>query len=301
MSKQTTQASYEIIPDAPGTGRSQAKLTTDFWQWSYSIPFEQSPFNDTTGEFANLNQSGPVFFLTGAIYVAAPGGPVGGEPASPNTTRVIEVPRNKEIFLPVLNIESNNAQLQFAFGTDDPETPDNENFFAGLPNNGILTPEELRNLNESLMGVATDMFFRVGKKVVDENGHPNIIFDTIFSDQDFDGLVQYRQVTPTPRGFNYRIPEDNTLGLPLEATDNGNGLIQGAMSDGIWINLKLAPGNPVLSFGGVFNLEDIAIDLDGDGIDNELGKEAAYLAAHQAAFAGSPTFEVGVNYDITQL
>lgn len=264
-------SSLRIIPDEPVTGRSQAKLTTDFWKWSYSIPADQSPFNDTTGEFADVNQSGSVFFLTGALFV-----PGGADPAEPGTTRDIEVPRGKEIFLPILNVEWDNVQLQAFFG----------DFFRDLPDNGILTPKELRNLNENNMQTATDMFFKIDG-------------DTLFADADWgdDGLMGYRQVTPTPKGFNYTIPENNVLGLPLEATDNGRGLIKGGMSDGIWINLELDPGYHELSFGGTFNLGSINIDLDGDGIFNEPGKEVAY----QDAFKSLGKVEIGVNYNITQL
>lgn len=286
-SHRPSSTSYQIIPDAPGTGRSQAKLTTDWWQWALSVPDQnpnedgyQGPFNDPKGDYAGLNQSGPVFFLAGPLFV---------DPAAPNPgpiERNITVPRGKEIFFPVVNVEWDNAQLQAFFGTDDPTTPENENFFAGLPNNGILSPAELRTLNEACMATTTDMFCVI-------NG------DSLFSDADWgdDALINYRQVTPTPKGFNLRIPADNALGLPLEATDNGRGLIKGAMSDGIWVNLKLAPGSHQLTFGGTFNFGSISLDFDGDGLFNSSAKEIAY----QKALQQFETFSLNVTNNISQL
>lgn len=276
---------YQIIPDCPGTGVSQADLTTSFWKWGYSVPDQnpneagyQGPFNDATGEYAGVNQSGPVFFLAGPLFV--PGGP---NPVP--LTRKIEVPFNKEIFLPVLNVEWDNAQLQAFFAS----------YFTNLPDQGILSPQELRNLNKNTMETTKGMFFKVDG-------------DTLFSDADWlvngsfnDALIQYRKVTPDPGGFDYTIPgpeaEKNALGLPWAATDDGQGLIRGGLSDGIWIYLKLAPGQHELSFGGTFEFGSINIDLNGNGVSNEPGKELAY----QDAFKSLGSLVLGVNDIITQL
>lgn len=262
---------YEIIPDQPGTGKSQAKLTTDFWKWANSIPADKNPFNDTTGELADVNQSGNVFFLTGALSV-----PGGEEPVPPGTTREIDVPKNKEIFVPVANTLWDNAQLQGFFS----------DALTGLPDNGVLTGVELRNLNESIMETTTNLFFEVdGDTLIDNKswGDPSVEI--------------YRQVTPTENGFNYQIPEENVLGLPLEATDNGQGLVKNAYSDGIWFNLEFEPGAHAISFGGQFNLGSINVDLDGDGNANELGKEKTY----QDIFSALGEFALGVDYEINQL
>ena len=271
--------SYEIIPDEPGTGKFQAKPTTDFWKWANSVPADKNPFGDTTGELADVNQSGNVFFLTGALSI-----PGGEEPVPPGTTRVIDVPKNKEIFVPVVNTFWDNAQLQYYFGAQ-PEDP-----LTGLPDNGILTGVELRNLNESIMETTTNLFF-----VVDG--------DTLIDNKNWgdDSLQAYRQVTPTQNGFDYCIPEDNVLGLPLDATDNGKGLIKNAYSDGIWINLEFEPGDHTLSLGGQFNLGSIDVDLDGNGIPNEPGQEKVYQEIFSDMAGPSGVFALGVNYEIDQL
>lgn len=270
--------SYQIILDQPGTCRSQATLTTNFWQWGYSVPDQDlsndaydGPFNDPTGVYAGLNQSGSVFFLAGPLFV---------DPENPSQdpiTRDLEVPTGNEIFFPVMNVEWDNPQLQAFFG---------EGFFTDLPDEGILSPDELRILNEACMATATDMFC-----IVDG--------DTLFADADWgdDDLLKYRQVTPTPEGFTFTIPENNALGLPLEATDNGKGLIEGAMSDGIWVHLKLAPGLHEISFGGVFNFGSIDVDFNRNGVCNEEGKELAY----QKALQQYGTLVLDVNNNIHQL
>lgn len=259
-------SSFRIIPDKPGTGRSQAKLTTDWWQWSYSIPAAQSPFNDTTGEFAGVNQSGSVFFLTGALF-GVPGGQSLSEPITRNTT----VNAGTKIFFPVLNVEWDNVQLKE---------------FYDLP---ALTPSELRNLNEANMETTTGMFLVIDGK-------------TLFSNADWnDPLVQpYRQVTPTPKGFNYTIPgpeaDKNVLNLPWTVTNNGHGLIKGGMSDGIWVALEFSSGQHTLSFGGTFDYSKINVDLDGHP-ETTTDKEVLY----QKVFENLETFELRVNYNITQL
>jgi len=260
------QPPFRIIPDEPGTGRSQAKLTTDWWQWSYSIPAAQSPFNDTTGEFANVNQSGPVFFLTGALF-----GVPGGQSLSEPITRSITVNDKTKVFFPVLNVEWDNVQLKE---------------FYGLP---ALNPSELRHLNEANMETATGMFLVIDGK-------------TLFSNADWNNnrVQSFRQVTPTPKGFSYTIPgpeaDKNVLNLPWAVTSNGHGLIKGGMSDGIWVAVDFTPGQHTLGFGGVFDYSKIQVDLDGDP-KITTDKETLY----QNVFENLGTFELRVNYNITQL
>ncbi len=259
-------ASFRIIPDNPELGTSQAQLTTDWWQWSYSIPAAQSPFNDTTGEFAGINQSGSVFFLTGALF-----GVPGGQSLTEPITRNITVNAGTEIFFPVVNVEWDNVQLKE---------------FYGLP---ALTPSELRHLNEANMKTTTGMFLVIDGK-------------TLFSNADWnDCRVQsFRQVTPDPKGFSYTIPgpeaDKNVLNLPWSVTDNGQGLIKGGMSDGIWAALEFSPGQHTISFGGVFDYSKIRVDLDGHP-ETTTAKEALY----QAVFEKLGTFELRVNYNIEQL
>ncbi|HSF00757.1 MAG TPA: hypothetical protein VLA48_07670, partial [Nitrososphaeraceae archaeon] len=43
---------------------SYADWTEQWWQWTYSIPWNKNPSYDDTGKYCSENQSGPVWFLT---------------------------------------------------------------------------------------------------------------------------------------------------------------------------------------------------------------------------------------------
>jgi hypothetical protein len=69
-------------------GRSYGQWAVAQIQWTMSIPIATSPWaTDTTGEFAGIGQSGPVWFL---------GGSLGG-----SFTRRFNMPAGKAIFVPV--------------------------------------------------------------------------------------------------------------------------------------------------------------------------------------------------------
>jgi hypothetical protein len=67
-----------------------SELAARWWQWVLEIPAAQNPLLDTTGEFAAVGQSGPVWFLAGTW---------GGGPA----TRRFTVPAGKPLFFPIVN------------------------------------------------------------------------------------------------------------------------------------------------------------------------------------------------------
>jgi hypothetical protein len=60
-----------------------------WWQWGLSIPADDNPILDPTGEDCDAGQKGPVWFLAGTF-----GGPV---------ERTCTVPAGKAILLPLLN------------------------------------------------------------------------------------------------------------------------------------------------------------------------------------------------------
>ncbi len=64
-------------------------LSGQWWQWALSIPAAINPVTDTTGEFAAVGQSGPVWYLAGNF---------GG-----TTVRTVTVPADKALFVPILN------------------------------------------------------------------------------------------------------------------------------------------------------------------------------------------------------
>jgi hypothetical protein len=70
-------------------GNSYGAWAAAWWQWALAIPEAQNPLVDPTGQYAGLNQNGPVFFLAGTL----------GNSAERNVT----VPAGKAIFMPVHN------------------------------------------------------------------------------------------------------------------------------------------------------------------------------------------------------
>ncbi len=67
-----------------------SELAARWWNWALEVPAAQSPLLDTTGEFAGVGQSGPVWFLAGTW---------GGGPA----VRTFSVPAGKALFFPIVN------------------------------------------------------------------------------------------------------------------------------------------------------------------------------------------------------
>jgi hypothetical protein len=76
------------INSAPN-GKSYGAWSAAWWQWALSIPETQNPVTDSTGAFAAVGQSGPVWFL---------GGTFGN-----SVTRTVTVPAGKALFFPVHN------------------------------------------------------------------------------------------------------------------------------------------------------------------------------------------------------
>jgi hypothetical protein len=80
-----------LPPNSAPYGKSYGEWGAAWWQWAVSFPYEVNPvYNDPTGAFAGLGQSGPVWFLAGT----------GGT----NAVRACTVPAGKGLFFPILNI-----------------------------------------------------------------------------------------------------------------------------------------------------------------------------------------------------
>lgn len=81
---------HGIVP--PGTkpyGRAYGEWGAEWWTWALGIPLAENPLLDETGEFAQVGQSGPVWFLAGNF---------GG-----STERTVTVPAGKALFFPLMN------------------------------------------------------------------------------------------------------------------------------------------------------------------------------------------------------
>lgn len=82
--------------DSKPYGKDFVTWTIAWWKWIIAIPQDQNPTNDHSGQFCNMNQSGPVWFLAGTS-----GGPA---------VRECIIPAGKAILLPVLNDECSFAE-----------------------------------------------------------------------------------------------------------------------------------------------------------------------------------------------
>jgi hypothetical protein len=87
---------YTIIkPNRAVLGERFADWTEDWWTWGLQAPENENPLTDETGQFAGVNNDGPVYFIAGNF---------GGE-----TTRTIEVPSDRPLLVPMLT----NAYITF--------------------------------------------------------------------------------------------------------------------------------------------------------------------------------------------
>jgi len=87
-------------PGAIVAGKSIAAWSTNWWRWAAALAPPGDPFTDTTGQFANVNQSGPVFFLAGS-----PGG---------SRSRHFRVPGATYVLVPLLVGEYSQLELGFS-------------------------------------------------------------------------------------------------------------------------------------------------------------------------------------------
>jgi len=97
------------INSAP-CGQSYGAWGDAWWQWAMSIPADMNPVMDTTGEFAAVGQSGPVWFLAGTY---------GGE-----AERTVTIPAGKALFFPIYNW----LWINFPLLGDDPWSAEQEAF-----------------------------------------------------------------------------------------------------------------------------------------------------------------------------
>jgi hypothetical protein len=74
-----------------------------WWQWGLTIPLPNNPLANPAAN-CHVPQSGPVFFLAGAV------GPV---------TVDCTVPDDKVLFFPIINVECSNAELFPFFGRNE--------------------------------------------------------------------------------------------------------------------------------------------------------------------------------------
>lgn len=71
-------------------------LQVQWWKWILGIPADESPATDTTGEFCDIDQKGPVWYLAG--FAGSSEGLPGG-----SAIRECNIPEGKDILIPVFN------------------------------------------------------------------------------------------------------------------------------------------------------------------------------------------------------
>jgi hypothetical protein len=78
-------------PDSQPYGLTYGEWTAKWWQWAHSIPTENNPMLDETGEDCAQaqNQTGPVWFLAGT--------------GAGSAERTCTIPAGKAILLPIIN------------------------------------------------------------------------------------------------------------------------------------------------------------------------------------------------------
>jgi hypothetical protein len=89
---------FKIInPDARVRGRTQDYWQGDWWRWVMETPASVNPTLDTTGEFCDENQPGPVFYLAGTFGGAA--------------SRTCTIRRNKPVLFPLITFQADNCGI----------------------------------------------------------------------------------------------------------------------------------------------------------------------------------------------
>jgi len=194
-------------------------LSAVWWQWIYSVPLDENPGFDATGEFAFENQPfDDLIFLCGTFSPINVGVNIEG-----NATRSITVERGTAFFFPLINTEFDNVM----FNTPTPGVASVVN----NPAKGGLTIPQLRAGAANFAGSAYDLFCTLtptGGKTVN---------------------VPYERVTSPV--FPYFLPEDNIYAAPPNPQEI-DGLVWPAVSDGYWAYIPpLAKGTYTLNFGGV--------------------------------------------------
>jgi hypothetical protein len=135
-----------LLPTA-SSAQTQAykQLSAQWWQWALSIPVDNNPLADPTGENCMVGQRGSNWFLAGVF---------GGSSA----TRACTVPAGVNLFFPVANFVGFDTPN--ACGQDS--TPLSSSFYRGLAADFV---EGLTEVSASLDGVPIDTIQRVQSKV----------------------------------------------------------------------------------------------------------------------------------------
>jgi len=73
-------------------GKTISQWTQDWWTWAVNLPTDQNPFTHPEGNFASVNNDGPVFFIAEGV------------PGGPDASQTINVPFGTPLLVPLQNI-----------------------------------------------------------------------------------------------------------------------------------------------------------------------------------------------------
>ena len=180
-------------------------LQVQWWKWILGIPEENSPALDLTGEDCNVDQKGPIWYLSG--FAGSSEGLPGG-----TAERDCSVPEGKDILIPVFNTVC--AEITDA-GIIRQEL--------GLAEGEDIPPSQLK---EGLVR-CTDFF-------IDHIVPESLVFSIEDQTLGFEDLADFRVVSPQ---FQIVYPDGNVFG------QSPTNVKQKAVADGYWVLIEdLEPG-----------------------------------------------------------
>ena len=99
-----------IPPNATPNGLSYSEWSVKWWQWVLSIPQDENPCFDQTGENVAVGQEGHVWFLAGTMEPDNAG--------AMKATRTATIPHGTMLFVPILNSELSHPEAPGATWQD---------------------------------------------------------------------------------------------------------------------------------------------------------------------------------------
>jgi Ca2+-binding RTX toxin-like protein len=108
--KTAKKPKYVIDPKAKIAGKTQTQLADEWWKYANSIPQEDNPALDRTGDFAGANQSGDVYYLSGIF----------NDYSGVEIDRKIVVPEGKILFSPIVGSVTLGNNISDTTDTDLP-------------------------------------------------------------------------------------------------------------------------------------------------------------------------------------
>jgi hypothetical protein len=200
-------------PQSHPYGKSYGEWSAEWWKWAYSLPTANHPLFDETGANISAGQSGKVWFLGGTFTAVKEGNQTVGR-----VTRTATVAEGKALFIPILNVEANNFNVDSLGNQTVPTTN---------------TEHQLRDLAKDNIDAAIDMYATIDGRTV--NGLQNVL------------TTRYRVQSPL---FQYTL-ESGNLYEYFGQNILGQTPLPGAVADGVYLMVEpLSVGKHTIKFGG---------------------------------------------------